>query len=266
MKRLLVSMVCLAMTIAPVYAQSKNKIGVGTAIGIGIPDGANISVGVKFMPELTVRAGLGIIPKIQVFKHRFTIEDVDAMKSYKDALEYVPGVNSTFNISSTRAHLMVDYHPFRNFFRVTAGLYMGAVKLGVAGQLINAETGKSIMNESSTLDPNDMPKISIYDNATPDDKLTIQPDKDAKVSADVRLGRTIQPYLGVGFGYYVPNSKVSFICDLGVLFSGKAHATSPNVLAGDLNKMADYSKEAQKILYYTQILPVLNLGVSIKLF
>ncbi len=270
MKNILIGITLLFATL-PLYAQnplstSKDGMAVGMAVGLGIPDGTNLGVGMRFIPELTVRAGIGFIPAIQAYKHQFQIEDVQEIKAYKDALGYVPAVNGTFKISSTRGHLLLDYHPFKNKFRVTAGIYIGAVKMRVEGQLIDFNTQKSIMENNTTLDPNDMPKISIYDSNFPDDKLVIQPNENASVAVSVLLGRTIQPYIGIGMGYHVPHSRVAFVGDLGVLFAGKARVTSPNVLSGDLNKMADYSKEAQMILYYSQIIPVFNIGMSIRLF
>ncbi len=247
-------------------SNSKDGVVVGMAVGLGIPDGANLGVSMRFIPELTVRAGIGFIPTTRAYKHQFQIDNVQEIKAYRDALGYVPAVDGTFKISNTRGHLLLDYHPFKNKFRITTGIYIGAIKIGVEGQLIDFNAKKSIMENNTTLNPNDMPKISIYDSNSPDDKLVVQPSGDASVTASVLLGRTIQPYLGIGTGYYVPHSRVSFIWDLGVLFAGKAKASSPNVLSGDLNKMADYSKEAQMILYYSQIIPVLNIGMSIRLF
>lgn len=111
-----------------------------------------------------------------------------------------------------------------------------------------------------------MPKFKIKGSNEPEE-LIIQPSPQATVDVTLNLGRTFQPYFGIGYGYAVPKSRVSFILDVGALFNGKATISSPNVIQGNPNMIFSIAgDQVIKARYYTQILPVLNLGVSIRLY
>ena len=122
------------------------------------------------------------------------------------------------------------------------------------------------MKQQSTLDPNNMPSITIIDANDESQRVTIQPSSEATLDATATLGRVVRPYLGIGFGQMAPSDKpVSFFVDLGVLLSGKVRVASPNVIAGDPNLLIDFNPKVQDIVYKAQFLPVLNLGLAIRL-
>ena len=221
---------------------------------------------VRIMPQLAIRAGVGFFPKMELFKKTVEFGDAVKQQSYEDALGYTPQLSTKFAYSNLNGQLMLDWHPGGKGFRVSAGVYLGAPKVYAHGMMIDAKTGESIMKQQSTLDPNNMPSITIFDANDESQRVTIQPSSEAALDATVTLGRVARPYLGIGFGQMAPSDKpVSFFMDLGVLLSGKARLASPNVIAGDPNLLVDFDPNVQDIVYKAQFLPVLNMGLAIRL-
>ena len=250
----------------PQKGSSQSNISVGLALGVSVPDGVTAQCAVRIMPQLAVRAGIGFFPKMQLFRKTIEFGDDVKQQSYKEALGYTPQLSTKFAYSNLNGQLMVDWHPGGKGFRVSAGVYLGAPKVDAHGMMIDAETGESIMENQSTLDPNNMPSITIFDANDEDQRVTIQPTSEAALDATVTLGRVARPYLGIGFGQMAPSDKpVSFFVDLGVLLSGKARIASPNVIAGDPNLLVDFDPKVQDIVYKAQFLPVLNMGLAIRL-
>ena len=237
----------------------------GIVVAASVPEGIVLQAAYKIIPELVVRAGVDFFPTISVYNDSFSLGNSAAMAEYKNRLGYVPNADAQFKFGNLSGTLLLDYHPWRNGLRVTAGVLFGAPKVTARAMLVNSSTGASIMDGATPLDPNNMPKITISDQENPSDAVTIQPGGDASIDADVYVGRTVRPYVGIGYGYAVPNTPVSFFMDFGTIFGGKPRVKSPNVIEGDASGLVDYSEAAQKVAYFTQVLPMLNLGISIRL-
>lgn len=243
----------------------ENEMSVGLALGVSVPDGVTAQCAVRILPQLAIRAGVGFFPKVQVYKKTFDLGDAAEMQKYRDALGYTPWVDTKASYSNLNGQLMLDWHPMKNGFRISGGVYLGAPKVDAHGMLIDAKTRESIMKQESSLDPNNMPSISIIAD---DDsqRVTIQPSGEAALDARITLGRAVRPYIGIGYGQMAPSDKpVSFFIDLGVLLAGKARIASPNVIAGDPNVLIDFDAAVQNVVYKVQFLPVLNIGAAIRL-
>ena len=243
----------------------ENEMSIGLALGVSVPDGVTAQCAVRILPQLAIRAGVGFFPKVQVYKKTFDLGDAAEMQKYRDALGYTPWVDTKASYSNLNGQLMLDWHPMKNGFRISGGVYLGAPKVDAHGMLIDAKTRESIMKQESSLDPNNMPSISIIAD---DDsqRVTIQPSGEAALDARITLGRAVRPYIGIGYGQMAPSDKpVSFFIDLGVLLAGKARIASPNVIAGDPNVLVDFDATAQDVVYKAQFLPVLNIGAAIRL-
>lgn len=243
----------------------ENEMSVGLALGVSVPDGVTAQCAVRILPQLAIRAGVGFFPKVQVYKKTFDLGDAAEMQKYRDALGYTPWVDTKASYSNLNGQLMLDWHPMKNGFRISGGVYLGAPKVDAHGMLIDAKTRESIMKQESSLDPNNMPSISIIAD---DDsqRVTIQPSGEAALDARITLGRAVRPYIGIGYGQMAPSDKpVSFFIDLGVLLAGKARIASPNVIAGDPNVLVDFDAAVQNVVYKVQFLPVLNIGAAIRL-
>lgn len=247
-----------------------NKIGIGGAITLDVPHGIRLDAGVRIIPELSIRAGVSFLPNIQPKGGR--VQEVD-LSTYKETLGYTPELHAKGQVSSLAGQLMLDYHPFRSGFRITAGMFIKGPRGTVQALLIDPSTGRSIMEspEQNLLNPNNMPVITFQlvnnnDNPIAGEAVSFQPSADASMALSLDIGSSIQPYVGIGYGYAVPRSRVSFILDVGALFSGGMKFSSPNAIKGDPNILLKLHKTAMDIDYYTRILPILNLGVAIRIF
>lgn len=268
MKKIICSLLLLSLSAVAVFAQdqkSKFQPHFGIGVGISVPQGVRFDISQRWNDYLSTRLGIGFIPSIKI--HEGNVEEIE-FSEYKDALGYTPEVSLDANAGSFTGHLLLDYHPFKNGFRLTAGALVGNAKAKGHLALINPQTGTSIMDDprQTVIDPNDMPKVTVTGKKS-GEVLVLQPAPDATIDATLSLGRAVQPYVGIGYGYAVPVKRVSFTLDAGVLFSGKALITSPNVVKGDPNMLFSIAgQQGTEIRYYTQMLPVLNLGISIRLF
>lgn len=141
------------------------------------------------------------------------------------------------NIKFNSAGLYLDYFPFSNGFRVSAGALIGNNKISANGKPKN---GTYTINGQQ------------YNAAG------------ESVSATAKFP-DVQPYVGIGYGYAPKRTGLGFYADLGVAY-GKPKTTLTvsqglRAQAGQANIDAERNKlqdEVDKLKTY----PVLNVGVS----
>lgn len=253
-------------SVVPLTMDSPHKIGGGVGFRLSFPEGMQFTAAVSFLPELTARAGFGFIPSTSLFNRDIALRDFNYKNGNQTNSENFPDVRTSLKLSNFQGHLLLDYHPFRNSFRLTGGFYLGRLKLKGDLALIDHKTKKPITFDNEIFDPSADHTITFYDASNSQDKVVIKPSDKLSLDMSVNWGRVFQPYLGIGGGYNVSKTPVSFVWDIGFVVAGKAKVSSSNVIEGDLNNLLDYSKEVQQLLYYTQILPVASVGISVKLF
>lgn len=243
--------------------EDKNGFGVAAGVAVSVPHGAKLEAGFRFIPQLYARVGASFMPNIKVYDDKFSNIEIG---QYKSILGYNPTAYIKAKSSSKAAHLLVDYHPFPAPFRITAGIYIDRPLITADVLLLNPQ-GESIMKDQTMLDPNNMPKVTITNTINSNQTVTLQPSPDATIQAKLHFGRVVQPYVGIGSGYAVPQSPVSFNIDFGVLFNGKMQLSSPNIVSGNADFLLDYGgyKILSDIVYYSQILPVLNIGINVRI-
>ena len=241
------AVVCSLLIALSAGAQEKTPLSFGLYTTLGAPEGLTIGGSVCFMPELSLRAGLGLMPSLS-YSSRVDVDKVKAFASYAQKLENP---------------VDLDYHPFKNPFRVTAGLFLGRYQARGSVQLVDHKTGKSVAEEMRRKGVLNMPLIRLEENG--ETLFTLQPDDDASINASVASPSWVQPYIGIGYGFAVPRSRVSFFGDLGLLYNGPLKLSSPNLREGDLNSLVSRDETLKSIDAWTRLFAVLNLGVSIRL-
>ena len=136
--------------------------------------------------------------------------------------------------------IMLDYHPFFNNFRITAGALYNRNRASLDGNLNNVQ------------------KIGDHDY-TPEEIGTLTGSVDY---------RKFAPYLGIGFGNAVgPDTAWNFIFDLGIMFQGVPgiSLTADGTMSGDPTFQADLAKEEENVQDEAdkfQFYPVLAIGIS----
>ncbi|MDR2854385.1 MAG: hypothetical protein LBV31_03665, partial [Prevotellaceae bacterium] len=67
-------------------------------------------------------------------------------------------------------------------------------------------------------------------------------DAEGNFSGYIRQGNIVKPYLGIGLGKTIPNSRIGFRFDLGVLYLGKIKFISDNVEGANFTISSDQMK------------------------
>ena len=132
---------------------------------------------------------------------------------------------------------MIDFHPFEGGFRLTAGAYLDNREVTALGK-----------------------PITEYDL----DGKIFQPERLGSLSATFKYDQAISPYLGIGFGDMTRRSRVGFLFDMGMIYTGEP--TFEMVGTGMIAQTADWAATMQEGLKSFTWMPVISLGVSLRLF
>ena len=157
--------------------------------------------------------------------------------SYKT--HYNSGVNYDAKYKLSNLNALLDFSPFPVAFRLTGGLI--------------GNQNKADLNSTGTYRVNGQ----TYDSSN------------ASISGTVKSGRSIAPYLGIGYGN-VARAGVNFYFDLGIMFMGSpkvslstscsASAAQCTQLRNDLGaEQARIQDDLKGYKYY----PVANIGITI---
>lgn len=185
--------------------------------------------------------GLGLELTVGLTDNINTRFNINGYKYNEDYTE--DGISYDADIKLSMLGALVDWHPFSNGFRLSGGLYLNGNK--VTG---HAQGAGLVQIGDTTYNLNE-----VY------------------LDADIDLGNTVAPYLGIGFGNAVnPNRRWNFAADLGVAFTGKPKVDlTGGVVPGSLININDFQDDIQreednleKDLEDYNILPMISVGVS----
>ena len=160
--------------------------------------------------------------------------------SYKTS--YNSDVNYDAKLRLSNLNAVLDWSPFVGAFRFTGGLI--------------ANGNKADLNSTGgTYTINGRPYSS----------------SDASLSGTVKSGRSIAPYLGIGYGN-VARAGVNFYFDLGIMFMGSPKVSLSTTCGGSLNAaqcaqfrndVEDERGRVEQDLRKYRYFPVANFGVTI---
>jgi len=147
-------------------------------------------------------------------------------------------VTVQYNVQARLAavHLLLDWHPFDNAFRVSAG--------GVYNR--SQATVRAAPTESFTVNGR-----------------SFSPEQLGHVSGSASFSNAIHPYLGLGFGNPVQGSRLDLYADLGAMYVGRPHVqmTGDGFIKGTANHASTLNEGFRSF----RILPYLSLGLSVDL-
>jgi len=222
----------------------------------------NVSVGVSTL-------GLGLeaaTPLNSYFKLRaginymgYTTKDFDiSLDDGNDyltqAIGYVPDYRMKGKLNFTNGHVLVDFHPVKKgIFHLTTGFYIGANKLKANGYLIDNN------GDRASLIPGEDWPILDFDGY----ELNID---NGDLNAELTLGQTIKPYVGLGFGRAISKSRVSFKFEMGAMYQGdytlKQNGKEVELIETDFGNFEDID-DYKKILRWW---PMLNFQLTYRIF
>ncbi len=153
----------------------------------------------------------------------------------------VSDLNFDYSMSLYTVGAFLDWHPMAGGFRITGGLIFN-------NQDINADVSPS---------PDQSYKIG--DHTYPGWAL-------GKLNSKAEFNQ-VAPYLGVGYnGVFRQADRVSFTCDVGVMFWGSPDITlssdMTNLVPGLKKDLQREESELENNLDFLQYYPVASLGVS----
>ena len=216
-----------------------STMGVGLELATPVNDYLKLRTGINFIGYKSSTFDIGL-------------DDSNGL--FDEAFGYTPDYKMNGELNFTNGHLLMDFHPTKGIFHVTAGVFIGTNKLKANGFLANPNTG-----DKTVLQPGAVwPSVDF-------DGYQLELDN-ADLNAELQLGRVIKPYFGLGLGRAIANKRVAFKFELGMIYQGD-YSIKQNGKKIDIANTT--SESFSDIDTYTRILrwwPMLNFQLSYKIF
>ena len=191
--------------------------GVGTT-------GITVDAGTMFTDYVGIRAGMDFMPKIK-YSTRLSMSQINQTKDVDMSIipEEMQRVEVQGTLHNTTGHTLVDVYPFAGRgFHLTLGAYLRSDEKIVTVDCEENELLKKLADLNARRGPYAAIPDSYGQAAVKLGDYNIMPDDDGNANAYIRT-KKVRPYVGLGFGRAVPNSRLGCQVDLGVLFWGKPH-------------------------------------------
>ena len=210
--------------------------GVGVELSTPITKFITMRAGVTCMPGFSFSAEVDGQYYVNTTQRDFTV-DLDA------------------NLKRTQGSVIFNVYPLAkakvcSSFFLAAGLYFGGDKLvKIKGH------SDEIAEKINQFNGNPYIELGDY-------KLPV--DENGNVKGGLKVQK-VRPYLGLGFGRYVPNKRISVTGELGVQFHGhiKPYTSEGEIEAFDeLTEKDDWKKVMDKLTVY----PMLKIVISGRIF
>ncbi|MFV0391402.1 MAG: hypothetical protein ACK5KP_05910 [Paludibacteraceae bacterium] len=228
------------------------------SVGLGLSTyGGRIELSTPITSFINLRGGFSLLP------YTYTTRIPMDAEEYRDYIDYDPDLKLTAKLNFSHAHVLADFSPFKsNSFYLTTGLFFGSSKITGQGILLNPSNDRPTVDDlrDGGYVGEELPEIEI------DDDYAILPDHDGSVNGNILLGSGIKPYVGLGIGRTIPNSKIGFRFDLGAVYQGEADFTSPNMSKGTLNDLIKTDEIYQQVEPFTKWYTMINLQISYRIF
>ncbi len=184
--------------------------------------GPGIELTTSLYPQLNARLGVNYLP--------YTVKE-QAIEVDSDVDLYASGPVHVGGVSA-----LVDWHPFRNHFRLSGGVYYNATRAEVDMELHDDYT------------------INGY---------SFSPEKIGKIHGDVSFKSALNPYFGIGIGNAVAG-RLGLSLDIGGLYTNAFKVD----LTGDglIKDTAAQDKNLEDGFSSFKFYPVVTLGLNVKLF
>lgn len=201
-----------------------------------------------------IRAGFDYMPQIISIHEDPSVQDYTLLG--KIGKGYYPDYSVDFKPSFFNGHIYLDYYPIKeSSFHIVGGFLIGGNDIKADGELVSPHDG----TKATLADPNDTWPTLIVEGY----KLNID---NGNLNTSIRMGGIVKPYLGIGFGKFLSDSRWNVNFDLGIIYQGTYSIRQYGKTA---DKEQDYKSSAIDIKKYTdlvKVLPMLNLQVTYRLF
>jgi len=184
--------------------------------------------------------------------HRFNLDDPYG------ALRQAFGQNVAYEMkakmNNAHGNLVVDYYPFKGgILYLSGGFYFGKTKLTANGIIVNRDGSPAQLQP-----PYDWPELEFNGQ-----KLDIT---NGKLDADLTLGNTIKPYIGVGLGRAVPKRRLGVKFELGLLYAGDYELKQNGVELSSTLTRANNFGEVDTYIHWFKYYPMVKLQLQYRIF
>lgn len=210
--------------------------------------GVGVELSTPITKFITMRAGVTCMPGFS-----FNAEVYGQYYDNNTPRDFT--VNLDANLKRTQGSVIFNVYPLAkakvcSSFFLAAGLYFGGDKLvKIKGHSDEIAEKINQFNGNPYIELGDY-KLPVDDNGNVKGGLKVQ---------------KVRPYLGLGFGRYVPNKRISVTGELGVQFHGhiKPYTSEGEIEAFDeLTEKDDWKKVMDKLTVY----PMLKIVISGRIF
>lgn len=210
--------------------------------------GVGVELSTPITKFITMRAGVTCMPGFS-----FNAEVYGQYYDNNTPRDFT--VNLDANLKRTQGSVIFNVYPLAkakvcSSFFLAAGLYFGGDKLvKIKGH------SDEIANDLKQLNGAN-PYIELGDY-----KLPV--DANGNVKGGLKVQK-VRPYVGLGFGRYVPNKRISVTGELGVQFHGhiKPYTSEGEIAFDELTEKDDWKKVMDKLTVY----PMLKIVISGRIF
>ncbi len=221
-------------------------------VSVGVSTlGINIEAATPLTKNLKLRGGLNFF-NLNSSKYDIDIDDENG--TLYEAFGISPTYEMKAQFNTFHAHALVDYYPFKKgIFHLTGGFYIGNTKIKANGFLTDGN-GTAV-----TIKPGyDWPTLE-FDGK----ELDIT---NGELNAELTLGNTIKPYLGVGLGRAVSKRKFGVKFELGVLYQGEYTLKQNNKKVASTSDISASIEDADKYTKWMSWWPMVNLQLNYRIF
>lgn len=188
----------------------------------------------------------------------FNIELNDWSDDLRNSFGYVPDYRVKGKLGMFHGHLLADFHPMpTGIFHITAGVFLGSTKVTADGYLADSND-----NESVLLPGEEWPHLEL------DGRVIDVTGGRAKV--DLQLGLPVKPYVGIGIGRAVTNSRFGFKFELGVLYQGnytlKQGGHKLDLADFDIDDNGDMMDDIHQYTDWLKLWPMVNFQLTYRIF
>lgn len=212
--------------------------------------GVGVELSTPITKFITMRAGVTCMPGFS-----FNAEVDGQYYDYVNTTSRNFTVDLDANLKRTQGSVIFNVYPLAkakvcSSFFLAAGLYFGGDKLvKIKGH------SDEIANDLKQLNGAN-PYIELGDY-----KLPV--DENGNVKGGLKVQK-VRPYVGLGFGHYVPNKRISVTGELGVQFHGhiKPYTSEGEIAFDEFTENDDWKKVMDKLTVY----PMLKIVISGRIF
>ena len=271
MKKTLLCLAVAFMAMASASAQTDlrlfNHLSVG--LNVGTP-GIGADIAMPATKYLDIEAGFSIMPKIT-----YSTDIHPNLTQYKDAATVVQSlgldnVPIQGKLKMVNGKVLINFYPMpTNGFHITAGAYFGK---GEIVEVYNKEEGQlnainaanqqidayNVYAKATGLDPQERIGVKLGD-------YLLEPDANGNASATLNT-KSFKPYVGLGYGRAVPNKRIGFKVDLGVMFWGTPDVIDHNGVSLMKQDFDGKDGGAFRVISKFKVYPVLNFRLCGRIF